>query len=133
VIVDASVAFRWFVDERGAEDAHALLRTAEPLFAPDLLLVEVAGALRAAVSAGALDPEDAREAVAKLPSVLAELTPARVTIDLALDLSLEISRSVAACSYVALADLRDDILVTGDRDLVRALSGHRLERRVRLL
>jgi len=133
VIVDASVAFRWFVDERGSEDALALLRAEEPLFAPEILLPEVAGALRAAVAAGALDAADAREAIARLPRVLTQLTPAATTTARAFDLSLELGRSVMACSYLALADLLDDSLVTADRQLLKALSGHRLESRLRVI
>lgn len=133
MIVDASVAFRWFVDERGSEDALALLRAEEPLFAPEILLPEVAGALRAAVAAGALDAADAREAIARLPSVLTQLTPAVTTTALAFDLSLELGRSVMACSYLALADLLNDSLVTADRQLLKALSGHRLESRLRVI
>lgn len=133
MIIDASVAFRWFVDERGSDDALALLRAPEPLFAPDILLPEVAMALRGAVAAGALDGDDARAAIERLPRVVAELTPAVLTTALALDLSLQIGRSVLCCSYLALAELREDVLVTADRDLLKAVAGHRLARRVRLL
>ena len=133
MIVDASVAFKWFVAERGSDDAHALLRAQHELCAPDVILPEVAGALARAVAAGAIDGADAETAVGRLPSLFAELAPSAELIEAAFALSLALKRPTAACLYLALADGRDDVLLTDDRGLLRALSGTRLERRVRLL
>ena len=44
VVVDASVALKWVIEEDGSEAAGALLLE-EPLAAPDLLMVECANVL----------------------------------------------------------------------------------------
>ena len=45
VVVDASVAIKWFVPEVHAEAARRLLREGMTLLAPDLIWAEVANAL----------------------------------------------------------------------------------------
>lgn len=45
LVVDASVAFKWFVAETGSAEARALLGMGAPLEAPELLLAEVANAV----------------------------------------------------------------------------------------
>lgn len=44
VVVDASIAFLWFVNEPEGRRAARLLETEAPLLAPDLLAVEVTNA-----------------------------------------------------------------------------------------
>lgn len=133
MIIDASVAFKWFVAERGSDDAHALLRAQHELCAPDLILAEVAGALARAVQAGAIDAGDAETAVGRLSSLFAELAPAGDLIEAAFALALALKRPVASCLYLALAERRDDVLLTADRAMLKAVAGSRLERRVRAL
>ena len=45
IVVDASVAVKWFLVEAGSEAAPALLETESEIVGPDLLLIEVAGAI----------------------------------------------------------------------------------------
>lgn len=133
MIVDASVAFKWFVAEQGSDDAHAVLRSAEVLVAPDLILIEVAAALGKAVLAGALDTADAVASLQRLPSLFADLAPAAPSVARALELSLQLKQSLQACHYLALAEEREDFLITADRALMKSTTGSRLEKRVRLL
>ena len=53
VIVDASVALKWVLQEEGSEAAELLLLE-EPLAAPDLLIVECANVLWRKARRGAL-------------------------------------------------------------------------------
>ncbi|MDI3461813.1 MAG: hypothetical protein OJF50_000634 [Nitrospira sp.] len=39
-VVDASIAVKWFVEERGSTAARTVLSKGETLLAPDLILVE---------------------------------------------------------------------------------------------
>lgn len=133
MIIDASVAFKWFVAEQGSDDAHAVLRSAQALTAPDLILTEVAAALGKAVLAGALDAADAMASLQRLPNLFAELTPAAPCVLRALELSLQLNQTLQACHYLALAEARDEMLITADRALVRSTAGSKLEKRVRLL
>ena len=44
LVLDASVAFKWFAQEDGTERALVLLERDEPVIAPDLIVAEVANA-----------------------------------------------------------------------------------------
>jgi predicted nucleic acid-binding protein len=44
LVVDASVAFKWFAQEDGTDRALALLERGEPIVAPDLIVAEVCNA-----------------------------------------------------------------------------------------
>ena len=54
VVLDASVAVRWVVPERGSEEAAALLGQPLAWLAPRLFVTEVASALRRKVSGGGI-------------------------------------------------------------------------------
>ena len=41
LVIDASVALKWFVEEQGSDKARGLLSREERLIAPELLLAEV--------------------------------------------------------------------------------------------
>lgn len=45
LVVDASVALKWVLDEEGRPAARALLLGNEPLHAPDFLILECANIL----------------------------------------------------------------------------------------
>jgi predicted nucleic acid-binding protein len=53
VVVDASIALKWVIEEDGSEEAGALLLE-ETLAAPDLLMIECANVLWAKARRGAL-------------------------------------------------------------------------------
>jgi predicted nucleic acid-binding protein len=53
IIIDASVALKWVIEEDGSEAAGALL-LGEPLAAPDLLMVECVNVLWAKARRGVL-------------------------------------------------------------------------------
>jgi predicted nucleic acid-binding protein len=52
VIVDASVALKWFVEEEGSSDAADLIAASNPRLAPDLIIPEVLNAAWKAFSRG---------------------------------------------------------------------------------
>lgn len=66
IVVDASVALKWAVNEEGSEHANALLDDladgAIRLAAPEHLIGEVANGMRKRVTQGILNTEDAVEA-----------------------------------------------------------------------
>ena len=74
MLVDASVALKWFVPEADSETAVALL-TDNQLSAPDLILVEVGNALWKAFRRGALDGVTFSEDVERLHEAFASLHP----------------------------------------------------------
>jgi predicted nucleic acid-binding protein len=132
LVVDASVALKWVVEEDGSEAAAAL--AAQPLAAPTLLLVECANVLWVKLRRGELTPSETVERWRALCEAPVELVPATGLLDHALDLAIQLAQTVYDCLYLALAIHLDSQLVTADRRLAEAsrrepgLSG-----RVRLL
>ena len=55
VVVDASVAVKWYLTEVGSDSAFALLADAKSLHAPQLLEIEVANAFLKNVIKGLAD------------------------------------------------------------------------------
>ena len=45
VVIDASIAAKWYLIERGREPARALLLSGEPLLAPEFIVAEVMNVL----------------------------------------------------------------------------------------
>ena len=131
IVVDASVALQWIVPEPdGQEDAESVLASAD-LWAPDLLLVEVANALRRKVQLGEVLEE---QALSGFRRVADTLVISSVTTDIArraLELGLEIGHPVYDCVYLALAESLDTTIATRDTELTkrftRAGYAHRLE------
>jgi hypothetical protein len=66
-VIGASVALKWFIEEEGTTQAHALLTEADMLIAPDPIVEEVTNAGWEAVRAGSMLPEQHDHAAARLP------------------------------------------------------------------
>lgn len=120
VVVDASAALKWILDEDGQEAALGLLDE-DILYAPDFLLVEVANVLWSKVRRRILDrsqADAAYDAIAVVPiayTSVAELTVSARTLAHALDLS------VYDALYVALAERLRCALATADTRLAGAV------------
>jgi len=62
IVVDASIAAKWYLNELGSKEAAALLTSASVLIAPALVRIEVNGAILRRYREGLLSLERAREA-----------------------------------------------------------------------
>ncbi len=113
LIVDASVALKWVLQEDGSEPARALL-TAEPLAAPDLLWIECASVLAVKVRRGLMAPEAARVSLGALQSTPVRIVPSGPHIAEAHRMAVDLSHSAYDCLYLALALDERAVLVTAD-------------------
>jgi predicted nucleic acid-binding protein len=125
VVVDASVAAKWLLQESDSDRALALLAEWRDGhlegFAPDILAAEVANALWRRVMGGLIPVEAAEQLFARFYRLEFPLLPIGDLAGAALGLALRHSHPVYDCLYVALAlETRSD-LVTADTRLVRAL------------
>jgi predicted nucleic acid-binding protein len=122
IVVDASVAAKWFLPEQGSDLADALLEGGDKLMAPGLIRVEVAAAITRRVRIGALDqPEAARACDAwreALDSGVVTIVPDEECLGEAVRIALDIRHPFQDCLYLALAARLDAQLVTADPKLV---------------
>ena len=123
LVVDASVALQWFVDEDGSALAGAILAGSDLLIAPDLIVPEVCNAGWKAVRAGTMLPEQHGEATARLAAAFVELVPMASLARQAAGMSRALDHPAYDCFYLALAEQRDVRMVTADRRLVKRVKG----------
>ncbi len=125
LVVDASVALQWFLQEADSERAAALLDRDDLLIAPDLIVAEVCNAGWKAVRTGTALPTQLEIAAERLAVVLDELVPLRGLAADAVTAALALDHPVYDGFYLALAVQRDARLVTADRRLLRKIGGTR--------
>lgn len=125
LIVDASVAVKWVLEEEGSERARAL-RSAE-LWAPDLILLEVFNAVHKRVRQRLAQPDQLAPTASALRAVFAGLAETGRLIDQAAALAQEVDHPIDDCVYLALARQDGRILVTADRRLLEAASRARIQ------
>ena len=114
MIIDASVAFKWLVEEEDSSVAIALLAE-DTLTAPNLILAEVGNALWKRIARGEMnDPAGAAEALGRLPEMLA-LTNDSELAARALEIACDLQHPIYDCFYLAEAENRGETLVTADK------------------
>lgn len=123
VVVDASVAAKWLVEEDGTEAALRLRDPAYDLACPDLLFLEVGNVVWKKVRGGEVDAEEGRAMVAAILEAPLRVEPATALLPAAWEAAVRYGRTVYDGVYLALAEALDAPLVTADRRLVRALAG----------
>ena len=127
VVVDASLAFKWLVEEDDSDNAHAILQSWDRqytrLAAPHLMPFEVANALHRRVVRGELSVEGAGELIESLLSSRLELHQAPYLHVRALKLANQLSQgAVYDAHYLALAEEFGCELWTADERFYRAAS-----------
>lgn len=133
LVVDASVAAKWFLPEDDADRAQALLTGRYALLAPELLWVEVASVVWKYARKRLLTQVEAERIIEHAMVFPVERHPVEPLLADALKLAIEHDRTVYDCLYLALALRESATLATEDARLVRSLAGGRLSRRVCLL
>jgi predicted nucleic acid-binding protein len=123
LVVDASVALRWFIEAPGSPEASALLEGDDPLIAPDLVVPEVTNAAWKLARAGEITREHAERIAAAAPSSFTALLGAAGLAVRALSLALELGHPVYDCLYLALAEAEKTRVVTADERLLRRVRG----------
>jgi predicted nucleic acid-binding protein len=122
LVVDASVACKWFIAEADTEAAEALLAGDEPLVAPDLIVPEVCKVACVKLRRGEIVAEQAASMVDGLPDMLDELVPSVELAARAFAIASALAHPAYDCFYLALAERRGTRLVTADRRLVEQLA-----------
>jgi predicted nucleic acid-binding protein len=130
LVVDASVAVKWFLSEDYTEAARELLGGGFDLAAPDLLRAEVGNVMWKRWRKGEMSAEVANEALRDLERLPLRIETSEPLVATAWVVSERFDRSFYDGLYVALAVQTDCALVTADRKLNDALSGGDLDEQV---
>jgi len=118
IVVDTSVAMKWFVEEEGS-DAAVSLAAQETLIAPSLLRIEAGNVFFKLVVLRKLwVVEAALAAQAELDTFITEWVNAESLSADALAIACEIEHPVYDCYYLALARSRGIKLATADKRLI---------------
>lgn len=124
-VIDASVAVKWFIEEEGSQRAEHLLDERVELYAPRILLGEVANALWKSVKRGEVPMPLAEEALRRLPRTVRFLFDTDDFLREALQMAVALDHPVYDCLYVEGARRRELRLVTADTGLIRKFSASR--------
>jgi predicted nucleic acid-binding protein len=122
LVVDANIVTKWFVNQVHSDLAELVQNSTQPLVAPQLMIAEVADALRKHVRVRDISIEQAREALASLPRSFSEIVAMEQLADTALTLARKIEHSAYDCFYLALAESRSAQLVTADTRLINRVA-----------
>ena len=120
VVIDASIAVKWVVEENGTAEALVLRQNAK-LIAPELLVAECANTLWKKVQRHELLKEEALLAARLLQGADIELLPTRSLLEAATQMSMEINHPAYDCLYLALAVDNECRCVTADERFLRKL------------
>ena len=123
LVVDASVALKWFVAEPGSQAAVSLLSAGEALVAPDLIVAELTNAAWRSWRRGELLAEQARAIPPRLGILIQRLHSCAALAPRATEIALELEHPAYDCFYLALAERHRTVVVTADRRLVTKLDG----------
>lgn len=121
LVVDASVAVKWFLSEPHSEHAQRVLNGDHELLAPEFLIAEFGNVFWKRIRAGEITEEEAIAAVSVLLQTPLQFRPAGPLILPALEIASRTQRSVYDSLYLALAVLEKICLVTADGKLFNAL------------
>ena len=130
LVVDASVAFKWFAQEEGTDRALALLERGERIVAPDLILAEVCNAAWKSLRQGEIAPAQYDAILGDVAQPFSRLVPLNLLIRPAAVLTRLLDHPVYDCLYLALADTQDLRVITADQRLLAAVRATSLANRV---
>ena len=125
VVVDSSVAIKWFVEEPYSVEAHRLLEGYQDgtltLLAPDLMYAEVGNIVWKKHRFQGLAAEDAAEILTAFRSVTFVVTSCTVLLEEAYRSAVSYQRTVYDAMYLALSLRERCPWVTADERIANAL------------
>ncbi len=133
IVVDASVALKWVIDEPLHTAARQLIALARHLTAPDIIHAEVANVCRKKVRRGELGRAQAVLALGAIRQIIGVVEPTGAYAERALLLALTLDHHAYDCFYLAQAEALGGVLVTADQVLWRKVRAAPLPIDVRVL
>ncbi len=127
VIVDASVAAKWFFGEEHSETALRLLNNPFELHIPELFYLEINSLLIKRTRRRELSQLEALEIHDEVRSMPIQSYSTLNLQERAFEVALETGQSIYDCIYLALAEALEGRMVTADRRFFLAMQGSPLE------
>ena len=121
VVVDASIAIKWFVAEPNSDVADRLLQQRIDLHAPILLMSEFANGLWKNFRKELIDRVQAEASLRSIRRTIAHWHATEPMLDRALELSLRLDHPIYDFIYAALAERNGLQCVTADRRFMRTI------------
>jgi predicted nucleic acid-binding protein len=122
IVVDASVAIKWFVHETDSDRAQWLFNPDVKRIAPDFALAEIANGLRRKERVGDMPQDAVRRSVASMPRLFHRLVTCSDVMTTSIRLSQALDHSVYDCIYLAVAQSLAAPLITADTKFVAKLA-----------
>lgn len=119
LIVDASIAAKWVVDQPLSTEARALMGREELFLAPTLLLAEAGNALWRHFRVGDITREQTERGLNVIGRAFTQLVPLDQLHNEALRLAIDLDHPIYECFYLALAQREKAPLVTADKRLLK--------------
>jgi len=127
IVLDANVLVKLFIDEPLSDRAEAVVSEHSLILAPELVRIEVAGAITRKVRQDELPRAAAEEKLCLWHEFLrlgnVHLIPTGEIERAAEQFSLELRHPLADCLYLAVAEQHPAPLVTADKPFLDALDG----------
>lgn len=118
LVVDASVALKWYLGEDGTGSARQLLAGDETLVAPDLVVAEVCNGSWLAYRRGEITATHQSRIAEDVTAVFDRLEEVADHAPRAAAIARELDHPVYDCFYLAVSELLDAPLVTADGRLL---------------
>lgn len=133
LVVDASVAIKWFIPERDSPEAVRLLESGVSFSAPDLIGPEIANTLWKKTRRGEINSSDAAAILTAFEKLNVEIHSSAALLPAALELAMSLDRSVYDCLYLSLAIAQDCAVVTADEKFAAVVTASPFADRIRSL
>lgn len=133
LVIDASVALKWFLPEPDSQTAEGLLAGDDVLVAPTLIVSEVCNAAWKRLRRGETTERHAEWVADRIATTGLTLIPDQTLARRAMATARRLDHPVYDCFYLALAEDRDATMVTADKRLIARVAGTAWDGRVRAL
>ena len=121
LVIDASIAVKWFIPESHSVNALRLLDVGCELLAPDLIFAEFGNVVWKKWMRKELEREVISPLLADLGRMRIRIVPTAALVDTAAAIAISYRRSFYDSMYLALADAVQGRMVTADGKLCNAL------------
>lgn len=130
LVIDASVAVKWFIDEDRSADAATLLNGDADLIAPSSILYEAFHTLWDAARTKRLAAKRLPELADAIPTAFTSIAPMEQLYAAAAALAQSHALTVYDCAYIALAQREGAELVTADEKMFAVARKARIKARL---